>query len=159
MAAVARARCGAHPEVTIEQCDFERFTPTGAPFSLVFSAQAWHWVAPELRYLKAREALADGGLLAVFWNRPRWEDSPLHAALNGAYASAAPDFGPSAGPGPLHPPTSNPREELERWRRELEAAPRFGQARVEACEWSRTYSARDYVARVLRLAFGPLARQ
>src|SRR5437763_1279826 len=81
MAAVARERCSAYPHVTIEEVDFERFSPSGGRFGLLFSAQAWHWVAPELRYLKAREALAHGGVLALFWNRPRWNQSPLRAAF------------------------------------------------------------------------------
>jgi SAM-dependent methyltransferase len=69
MAAVARRACSTYENVTVEEREFEQFTPRGRQFRLLFSAQAWHWISPEVRYIRAREALAPGGLLAAFWNR------------------------------------------------------------------------------------------
>ena len=88
MAAVAREVCAGYPDVTIEEKDFEGFDPAGQAFRLLFSAQAWHWVSPEVRYVKAHEALEPGGLLAAFWNRPHWGTSPLRAELLEAYRRA-----------------------------------------------------------------------
>src|SRR5690349_16763087 len=42
MAEIARRNL---PEVTIVPSDFEHFDGTGAPFDLIYSAQAWHWVS------------------------------------------------------------------------------------------------------------------
>ncbi len=46
MAAVARRNCARYENVSVEQIEFERWSPAGASFGLVFSAQAWHWIAP-----------------------------------------------------------------------------------------------------------------
>jgi trans-aconitate methyltransferase len=70
MAALARRNCAAYGNVTIERSDFEHWDTRGRSFRLVFSAQAWHWISPDLRYVRAREALQPSGTLAVFWNRP-----------------------------------------------------------------------------------------
>jgi trans-aconitate methyltransferase len=48
MASIARQRCADFPDVTIEESDFEDWHGDRHTFALVFSAQAWHWVAPEL---------------------------------------------------------------------------------------------------------------
>lgn len=37
-------------------------------FDLVYSATAFHWVAPSVAYSKTSEILVDDGVLAVFWN-------------------------------------------------------------------------------------------
>ena len=60
MAAVARRNCAGFENVTIEQAEFERWSPEGERFRLAFSAQAWHWVSPDIRYSRAREALVRG---------------------------------------------------------------------------------------------------
>src|SRR5262249_19594146 len=65
MASIARRRCADFPEVTIEESDFEDYDGDRHAFALVFSAQAWHWVSPDVKYVRAREALSNGGLLAA----------------------------------------------------------------------------------------------
>jgi SAM-dependent methyltransferase len=49
--------------------ELERWPPVGGqpPFDLVFAATAWHWVAPEIGYRRARELLRPGGHLS-FWS-------------------------------------------------------------------------------------------
>ncbi len=145
MAAVARQACAAYERVTIEQRDFEHFTARGRQFQLLFSAQAWHWISPEVRYIRAREALAPGGLLAAFWNRPRWEDTPLRAELVEAYGRAAPDFDPAAGPDPMHPATDTMPELGEGWQREIASQRGFQRPQVRCYAWSCTYSKNGYL--------------
>jgi SAM-dependent methyltransferase len=146
MAAVARGNCEPYEHVTIEQSEFERWSPGAERFQLLFSAQAWHWIAPEVRCTKAREVLQNGGALALFWNRPRWSESPVRAELRAAYARAAPEFGPSSGPGPMHPGTESPPELWGDWERELEAAAGFGAVENHLYDWSSEYSTADYLA-------------
>jgi len=50
MAAVAHRNCSAYPGVMIEESDFEHWDRSGREFPLGFSAQAWHWVVPEVKY-------------------------------------------------------------------------------------------------------------
>jgi SAM-dependent methyltransferase len=143
MAAIAKRNCAPYELVTIEQTDLEHFSPDGRSFGLLFSAQAWHWVLPEVRYVKARAALASGGVLALFWNRRIWRDSPLRAELLGAYRSAAPDF--DADPGPMHPGSEARPERWGRYERELEAAAGFARTETRSYDWSTEYPADQYL--------------
>jgi SAM-dependent methyltransferase len=72
MAAVARRNCGRFPHVAVTDVTFQNWPAEREAFQLVVSAQAWHWIAAEVRYSKARDVLTPGGALAVFWNRPLW---------------------------------------------------------------------------------------
>jgi SAM-dependent methyltransferase len=92
MAAIARQNC---PKATVEEAEFERWEPGGRSFGLIFSAQAWHWIDPEVRFRKARDLLADGGLLAAFWNRVDWEACALSAELLDVYFRIAPELATS----------------------------------------------------------------
>jgi trans-aconitate methyltransferase len=49
MAELARRNCAAFANVVVEEQEFERWRPGEARFRLLFSAQAWHWVSPEVR--------------------------------------------------------------------------------------------------------------
>lgn len=145
MARVARRNLAGYENVTIEQIEFERWGPERI-FKLLFSGQAWHWVKPEFRYTRAREALVDGGALAVFWNRPRWESCSLRDELAGAYRRAAPELGAgSTGPGPMHPDVRKPPAWWGDWTRELRGAVGFEPPEPRSYSWSQVYSSDEYV--------------
>jgi SAM-dependent methyltransferase len=143
MIAIARRRCAEFPNVTIVESDFEDWRPDGQRFALVFSAQAWHWVAPALRYVRAREALSNGGLLAVFWNRPDWDRCALRDDLRAVYRQNAPDFGPD--PGPMHPGSEIAPDRWEDWDAEIDAARGFGDPQIRLYRWTAEYTAQRYV--------------
>ena len=143
MARIGRRNCAGHENVTVELSDFEGFGGEVSPFDLIYSAQAWHWVAPEVRYVKARELLAPGGALATFWNRARWEHNPLRDELRAAYQRAVPDFGPM--PGPMYPSTDTPPELWGDWLSEVQAAGGFDQPDPRAYDWSCEYSTAEYL--------------
>lgn len=149
MAEVAARNCGRFENVTIERREFERWQPGGASFALVFSAQAWHWISPDVRYSRAREALRDGGALAVFWNRPAWEACPFRDELAGAYRRAAPDLGAGIGPGPMHPAVETTPEWWADWASEMAAAPGFDAGESRVYRWQETYARESYL-QVLR---------
>jgi SAM-dependent methyltransferase len=65
LAAKARTNLAAF-DVEVVEATFENWTPVGEPYAMVFSATAWHWVDPAVRYLKAAEVLDAGGYLAVW---------------------------------------------------------------------------------------------
>ncbi|MFY9846116.1 MAG: class I SAM-dependent methyltransferase, partial [Trebonia sp.] len=67
LAGEARRNLAGFDRVTVVNADFETWRPASPEaFGLVFAATAWHWIDPEIRYLKARELLKPGGHLA-FW--------------------------------------------------------------------------------------------
>jgi SAM-dependent methyltransferase len=90
MAAVARRNCQPFPRVRIEPTSFEDWPAEPGGFGLVYSAQAWHWVQPEVRYRKAAEILIPRGTLALFWHRTEWRDEPVRDELERLYQRLVP---------------------------------------------------------------------
>jgi SAM-dependent methyltransferase len=86
MAAVAR-RTG----VDVDVATFETWTPRGAPFDLLISAQAWHWVDPAIGPAKAAAVLRAGGRFAAFWNLSAHE-AAFRDALTDVYSRHAPEL-------------------------------------------------------------------
>jgi SAM-dependent methyltransferase len=145
MAQIARRNLARYDRVVIDEVEFEAWRPPRR-FELVFSAQAWHWVSADDRCTRARNALVDGGALAVFWNRPRWNSSPLRDELARAYDRAAPELAAGAGgPGPMRPGTHAPRAWSRDWERELRAATGFESAESRSYSWHEEYTTNDYV--------------
>jgi len=68
MLAVAAEKLAAYPNVRFERISFEDWQPEPQPFDLVFSATAFHWIAPEVRYIKPAQVLKPGGALAIISN-------------------------------------------------------------------------------------------
>ena len=66
--------------VRIVRSGFEEYEP-GEAFGLLYSADAWHWVRPEVRWALAGRALAPGGALALFWNNARINDPALRQSM------------------------------------------------------------------------------
>jgi SAM-dependent methyltransferase len=68
MAAHARKNFAGRP-FTVDVTRFEDWVPHGAPFALLFSATAYHWVDPAVRWTKAAAVLGEGGALGLATNR------------------------------------------------------------------------------------------
>ena len=139
MAAVARRNFAGYDNVTIAETEFERWQPPGHEFRLVFSGQAWHWIAPEVRYVAARAALEDGGALAVFWNVPDWSRCDLSEDLGEVYRRHG-----RAGDtdDPLNPAT---RPGEEDWAGEIAGASGLGAAEVRRYRWHSDYATDEYL--------------
>jgi len=140
MAAVARRNCEGYPNVRIEETEFERWRPNGHRFRLLFSGQAWHWVAPDVRYVAARASLEDRGALAAFWNVPDWSASDLREELGEVYRHHGRDGDVDD---PMNPRTQSREED---WASEIAGAPGFDGAEVRRYSWPRDYTAAEYLA-------------
>ncbi len=134
MSAVAIRELGPRPGFDLAQEGFEEWDPRGRHFELLCSAQAWHWVDPELGFPKAARVLAPGGTLALLWNRPEGGDPDLRRRLDAVYLKLAPQLS-ARPPGEL---------DVDR-RREIEASRLFGPAELVRVAWERTFSAAEYV--------------
>jgi protein-L-isoaspartate O-methyltransferase len=139
MAAIAQRNLARYRAVTIERVEFERWQQPESPFGLLFSGQAWHWISRETRYLKARSALAPGGLLAAFWNRPDWERCALREEIDAGYGRVAPHLLPN---GPMRPGSSRWADE---WPQEIGDSAAFAQPEIRTYSWDHSYSSGDYV--------------
>jgi SAM-dependent methyltransferase len=81
------------PGVEVVVSRFEDYSPPAGWVDLVFCAQAWHWVDAQRRCQMAYDALAPGGVLAVFGHEYRFADPQMAAAVHGeAYAQYAPEL-------------------------------------------------------------------
>jgi SAM-dependent methyltransferase len=142
MAAIARRNCAPYPGVEIQETDFENWDPEGERFALVFAGQAWHWIKPELRYVRAAAALRAGGVLATFWNGVGWERNPLRDQLRDAYQREAGTLGQS--PGPMHPATRRFEGLGDGWLEEIEQAEGLERPAIHEYDWSCDYTTREY---------------
>ena len=59
LAALAAENCRFYPGVKIKNISFEDWPLQRAAFTLVISAQAFHWIPPEIGYAKAAASLRD----------------------------------------------------------------------------------------------------
>jgi SAM-dependent methyltransferase len=143
MARIARRNCAEYPGVRIEVTDFERLRPADERYPLIYAGQSWHWIAPEVRYARAREALAGGGVLAAFWNRPLWsrvEQRPGWPRLTPGSRRA-----PRSIDGPMHPDNPDVHEQREEWDDEAALASGLDETQVRTYQWALYYSAAEYV--------------
>ena len=68
MAAVARQRLAAFPNVEVETSSFEDWDDRGRRFDAVIAAAAWHWVDPSVGWRRAHDVLRPGGWMALIGN-------------------------------------------------------------------------------------------
>ncbi|RLU81108.1 hypothetical protein CTZ27_33240 [Streptomyces griseocarneus] len=81
------------PGVTVRPGLFEDYDSSDdGPFSAVFSANAFHWIDPDVSYAKAAGMLRPDGHLVLLWNFPVVEDPALRDALNTRAFADYPDF-------------------------------------------------------------------
>ena len=89
MAALARRKLESFPLVRIEEVTFEDWPLQTESFDLIYSAQAFHWVTPRLRFTKAARALRRGGVLALIGNIPQPAAGDLGERIQAAYRKYA----------------------------------------------------------------------
>jgi SAM-dependent methyltransferase len=136
MAAVARRNCERFPKVAVEVTTFEDWPLQPGRFGLLLSAQAWHWVAPEIRCAKSADALVPGGTLALFWHLTNWRDEELRAELEELYRRLMPDLHAQK---PGFPGLGTRRED-DRFLQELAASSRVQGPRAKVYTWDATFT-------------------
>lgn len=138
MARVACERLARFTNVEIVSASFEQWPLQAASFALVMSAQAFHWVAPDVRFQKAAAALHPGGHLAIFGATPVREATALRRALDHAYSVYAPAMASS--------PASSRWYSANSLTESLFAASgSFGAVTRRHYHWSQKYKTADYL--------------
>lgn len=138
MARVARERLARFANVEVVSVSFEHWPVEPASFALVMSAQAFHWVSPDVRFQKAAAALHPGGHLAIFGATPIREKTALHRALDRAYSAYAPTIASSPTSSRWYS-ASSPTESL------FAASGSFGAVTKRSYHWTREYKTADYL--------------
>lgn len=140
MAALARRNLAAFPNVALVQQTLEEFSADPGRddrFDLVMSAQAFHWVARDVRFELAANALRPGGAMGLIAHHPDRSDSPIRRELDVAYRQFAPSL--ANGSDPL-------RRQVEE---DFAASPRFRVLPVRTYRWSRVYASDEYLSLLL----------
>ena len=90
LARMATANLAPFPNVQVIHNSFEEWVADKPPFDLVLSAQAFHWIDPEIGYPKIRHLLKDSGQLAVVYNLFRGGSGAIYQDLDAVYRDRFP---------------------------------------------------------------------
>lgn len=90
----ARESLASFNNVRLLETTFEAWPAEQREFRLIIAAQSWHWVAPEVRFVKAAEVLSPDGSLAVFGHVPVRLPAPLLAQFKEIYLRHTGRWGP-----------------------------------------------------------------
>lgn len=69
---------------------FEEFQGESSSYDLIFSATAFHWIDPEVRYTKAAHLLKPGGSLALFWLVDSRRPTAMRTEIDKVYQRVVP---------------------------------------------------------------------
>lgn len=133
---IARRNLSTFPQVSFRLTTFEDWESNENHFDLVISAQAFHWISPEIRYRKTAHALKPKGYLALFWNRPLPLEDSMQQKLNPAYQRYAPEL---ASAKPSH------EEGFQHWIRDLGESAYFDPPEVKQYRWKASYTTQQYL--------------
>ena len=136
LAQVARENLRGFENVAVHRAPFEDWKAPNAPYDLITSAQAFHWIPPEIGYPKCRELLKPSGTLALIWNLCAATDDDIRVDLNEVYRHLAPELHQS------HP--EPPKVRIERTLGEIRASGCFGEPSIREYPWTDTYDAERY---------------
>lgn len=85
LAGILVKKCLHYPNVSVDVVDFEGWMPNKhEKFDLIFCAQAFEYIDPQVRYEKCHELLKKDGFLALFWyghENEQWESDIFSSGL------------------------------------------------------------------------------
>ena len=138
LAALAAENCRAYPGVEIRNLPFEDWEVEEAAFDLAVSADAFHWIPPEIGFPRVARALKPGGSAAFFWNVPVDPATDWSRAIEAVYRAEA--------PGLENPDRAFTTEWLEGIvRLNFAGSGRFGEVTVRHYTWSLDLDAGQYL--------------
>ena len=137
LADCARRNLRAYPKVSVLTNDFETWQASEEPFDLVISAQAFHWIDPDIGYAKARALLKPTGMLALLWNLFAGGSGPIYEALDRVYRTQAPCLCQGA--------RASLAERVERITAGIITSGTFHPAEIHRVPWTSTYTPDEYI--------------
>ncbi len=131
---VARAACRDWPRVRFAPGRFEALDLPEGHYNLIYAAQAFHWVDPNVRWLKCHGRLRAHGSIALLYNFSPLPEGPVETELSemvhreSGGATEAWDH----------------EESIRKWGQEIESTNLFDGLTVRRHTWVRRCSAEQY---------------
>ncbi len=133
---IAKAQLNDHPQVRFERSRFEEWEARQRKFDLLISAQAFHWVPLEVRFVKAASVLKPQGHIALFWNMYPGVDGPIRHDLDEIYRQHAAELAKE------HVP---PEQLIQERTASLKAEKQFENVIVRTYRWAVQYKTEAYL--------------
>jgi trans-aconitate methyltransferase len=127
-----------NPAMELYNGTFEEFS-WEKRYDCIFSATAFHWIEPELRYTKTARLLNDDGILALFWNNYSRSDDEIFDNIQDVYATYHPDVDEGVDIRELQ------REKIAARAAELENAVEFTQRFHGEYRYVKPFTAEEYI--------------
>lgn len=89
---LAKQNCSPYPQVEIINTTFEEWELESEHFYAVLAANSLHWVSPQVRYTKTREALQEKGFLIALWNLSPQPSYEIYQAMQEVYQTHEASF-------------------------------------------------------------------
>jgi SAM-dependent methyltransferase len=141
LAAAARRKLAAYPQVKVRTGAFEDWPAEENAFDLTVSAEAFHWLDQTSAYRKIARALRPGGAIALFWNRHVHSDRSegFFEAAHEIYKREAPELVEGE-------ELKLPRpDEVSGRTTEIDQKGLFGEVTVRKYRWDAEYDAASYI--------------
>jgi SAM-dependent methyltransferase len=138
LAALAAAKCRPYSHVRVINQAFEDWPLEEKAFDLVISAEAFHWIPPEIGYPKIARALVDAGSAALFWIVDLDPQTDLSRAIDSVYQEIAPEYEDAT-------KSVTPEWLTRQIVGNFAASGCFGPVTVRSYPWSSTYTGEQYV--------------
>ena len=134
------ANCAGYAGVKVVNTTFEQWHPVAEQHSYdaVLSANSFHWLSPEVKYVKASEILKDDGHLILLWNltpEPKYE---VYKRLEPVYKEHIPSL-------VRHEGKEVQSDILERFSQDAENSNFFEKPTTISMESEVVYNTDDYV--------------
>jgi SAM-dependent methyltransferase len=138
LAEITRRHFENDPNVKVENSSFETWESQGALFDMILAATSWHWLDPDLRFVKAASLLKPTGRLAIVSGDDAFPEGfdPFFSEMNRFYRS----IGESSRKWPPPKPEEVPDES-----REFERSGSFEKVLVRRYLWEVRYTAEEYI--------------
>jgi SAM-dependent methyltransferase len=141
VAEVARRNLVRFPQVEVVTADYETWQPGRGEFDAVVAFTSFHWIAPEIRYVKAPSLLHDRGVLAIVTTdhvlQP--DGDAFFAEVQQDYEAVLPEAPASRAGGP------KPADAIPDMSADVNASGRFRIVANRRYLWDVTYSADEYI--------------
>ncbi len=93
LADLLKEKCKLYPNVKVSVSSFESWQEDeNKKYDLIYSAQAFHWIDPKVKYKKCHDLLKSNGKLALFWYEPMRVENELTKSIRKVFTDHDPEY-------------------------------------------------------------------